>query len=60
MTREQIEARIVFMQERLARARHPEDIAACNRILEQLILMDGDDERELPNSREGRDHPARR
>lgn len=44
MTREQIEARIRFIQDRLTKVTHPQDIAACNRILEKLILMDADDE----------------
>lgn len=44
MTRQEIEARIEFIQERLAQVTHPKDIAACNRILEQLIMMDADDD----------------
>ena len=44
MTREQIELRIRMMQERLANARNAEDIAACNRTIERLIMLDADDE----------------
>ena len=46
MTRAQIEARIRFIQDRLSRVTHPQDIAACNRILEQLIMMEAEDDGE--------------
>jgi hypothetical protein len=44
MTREQIELRISWVQEQLAKATHPHDIAALNRTLERLVMAEADDE----------------
>lgn len=44
MTRQEIEARIRFVQDELSRARHPADLASLNRCMERLIMMDADDE----------------
>lgn len=44
MTRQQIENRIRLIQKKLSEARHPQDIAALNQILERLIMMEADDE----------------
>ena len=44
MTREQIEARIEFIQKQLNKARHPEDIKSLSRTLERLIMMDAEDD----------------
>ena len=44
MTREQIETRIEFIQNKLNEARHPEDIKSLSRTLERLIMMDAEDD----------------
>lgn len=44
MTREQIDARIEFIEKKLSEARHVEDIKSLSRTLERLIMMDADDE----------------
>lgn len=46
MTTQQIEARIAWVQEQLASARHPQDLASLNRTLERLIMLDASDERD--------------
>lgn len=44
MTREQIETRIRMIESQLAAARHPQDLAALNKTLERLIMLDADDD----------------
>ena len=44
MTRAQIEVRIQFVQDRLAEARHPENLKQLNGLLEKLIMMEADDD----------------
>lgn len=44
MTREQIEYRIAWVQEQLAKTTHPQDLAALNRTLERLIMAEADDD----------------
>lgn len=44
MKRSEIEWRIKAMQKRLAEVTHPKDIAATNRVIEKLIMMDAEDD----------------
>lgn len=44
MTRDEIEARIRFIEKRLAEETHPQALANYNRCLETLIMMEAEDD----------------
>lgn len=44
MTRKQIDARIEYIEEKICRATHVEDLKSLNRTLQRLLLLVGSDE----------------